>query len=129
MTDHKAPTNADLMARLASLDEIAAGLERHEKRITALEADRAIVHRLADHLREVSGEVRVIHDLLSKSEDVVTQALRVAGKELSTQVTATVRAEMGQMHADMRDLRDAVEARPCLMGDGECIAQKETPDA
>ena len=111
---HGTPTNADLMKRL---DEIASSVTQHEKRLTTLEADRAVVHRLADHLREVSGEVRVIHDLMSRQDTIVSQSLRVAGKELASQVTATVRAEMSGLRDEVKELRAAVQARPCLIGD------------
>lgn len=114
MPNHGVPTNADLMRRL---DEIAGAVTQHEKRLTTLEADRAVVHRLADHLREVSGEVRVIHDLMSRQDDIVSNSLRLAGKELASQVTATVRAELSGLRDEVKELREAVQARPCLIGD------------
>lgn len=121
MPNHGVPTNADLMRRL---DEIAGAVTQHEKRITTLEADRAVVHRLHEHVREISGEVRVIHDLLSRSDDIVSQSLRVAGKELSSQVTATVRAELSGLRDDVRSLREMVIARPCLVT-GDCAVPEK----
>ena len=112
--NHGTPTNADLMKRL---DEIASSVTQHEKRLTTLEADRAVVHRLHEHVREISGEVRVIHDLLSRSDDIMSQSLRMAGKELASQVTATVRAELSGLREEVKELREAVQARPCLIGD------------
>lgn len=117
-------TNADIMLRL---DEIGASVMQHEKRLITLEADRAVVHRLAQHVNEMSSEVRVIHDLLSRTEDVMSQALRIAGKELSAQMSAAVRAEVVGLRDDVKELRGAVEARPC-MAVNECVVPKETPD-
>ena len=114
MPNHGVPTNADLMRRL---DEIAGAVTQHEKRLTSLEADRAVVHRLADHLREVSGEVRVIHDLMSRQDEIVSNSLRMAGRELASQVTATVRAELSGLRDEVKELREAVQARPCLIGE------------
>lgn len=119
-------TNADIMLRL---DEIGASVMQHEKRLATLEADRAVVHRLAEHVSEISGEVRVIHDLLSRTEDVMSQALRIAGKELAAQMSAAVRAEVVGLRDDARALREAVMSRPCMVT-GECsVGVKESPDA
>jgi hypothetical protein len=71
--------------------------------------------------------VRVIHDLLSKTEDIMSKALRIAGAELSSQVTATVRAEMSGLRADVVELRESVQARPCLVGECVVVAEPALP--
>lgn len=115
MTDHTdSPTNTDLMRRL---DSIAEQYQTHDKRITALEADRAVVHRLAEHVSHMSREVTVIHALLARSEESVTGALREAGRELASQVTAAVRSELSGMRVEAQELRKAIESRPCLIGE------------
>jgi hypothetical protein len=122
MTSHTdIPTNADLMRRL---NLIVERHESHEKRIASLEADRAVVHRLAEHVRQVSQEVTVVHALLARSEESVSAALRQAGRELASQVTAAVRAELSGVRGEMQELRAAIEARPCLAG-GCAVAPKE----
>ena len=110
------PSNADLMK---SLRAIAAGQEKHERRISVLEADRAIVHRLAKHVADMSLEVTVIHELLAKSEDQVAGALRLAGREVSSQVTAAVRAELSGMRGEVQELAGMMRALPCVAG-AEC---------
>lgn len=122
------PSNLDIMRRLDSIAEqykvLAEQHKVHEKRLAALEADRAIVHRLSEHVFQMSREVTVIHALLARSEESVTGALREAGRELSAQVAAAVRSEQEWMRGEVRELREAIESRPCL--GGECAAGKPT---
>jgi archaellum component FlaC len=114
------PTNADLMRRL---DEIVGKVDKHDGRIKALEADRELVHRLHTRVSEISGKVTIIHDMLERNEREITEALRQSVRELSSQMVATVRAEMAMVRDDVRELRVAVESRPCLV-DGEACTQE-----
>lgn len=117
---HDPTTNADIMRRL---DSIAEQYQTHDKRITALEADRAIVHRLAEHVASMSREVTVIHALLARSEESVAGALRAASRELVLQVTAAVRAEHVGTREELQELRKAIESRPCLVNGEACAGE------
>lgn len=138
MTEGARPTSTDLMAVLEdvkkgmgdlradvsklvqSRDAHAAQIETHGVRIGELESQhrqhRELVTRLHDRIADVTREVAVVRNLLEKSEEITRSTLRIAAQELSSQVTATVRAEMAGLREDMRELRESVEARPCIAG-------------
>lgn len=114
MSDGHGPTNADLMRRL---NEIVGKVDKHDTEIKALKADRELVRRLHTHVHDVAEKVTVIHELLSDSERLVADTLRLSVRELSNQMTAAVRAEMSGLRDEVKELRAAVQARPCLIGD------------
>lgn len=122
-------TNTDIMHAVEALrvdvQRLVDQHDDHERRITVLEPIRTQVDRLTEHVADIGGKVTVIHDLLSKSEDIVTKALRIAGRELSSEVTAMVRGELLGLRDDVRELRESVQARPCLVG--ECVVVREPP--
>jgi septal ring factor EnvC (AmiA/AmiB activator) len=145
MTDGARPTSTDLMAVLEdvkkgmgdlrtdvsrlvqSRDAHAATIENHGVRIGELESQhrqhRELVTRLHDRIADVTREVAVVRNLLERSEEITRSTLRIAAQELSSQVTATVRAEMSGLRDDVRELRESVQARPCLVG--ECVITAE----
>lgn len=120
MSDGHGPTNADLMRRL---DDIAGKQDKHEKRITALEAERQLVHNLHARVSEMAEKVTVVHDLLQGNEEHVIAALRLAGRTIAADVLAGVRSEMTTMREDVQQLRRSVEARPCLVKQTEACPE------
>lgn len=120
MSDGHGPTNADILKRL---DDFAARAEKTEKRVTALEADRDLVHRLHARVSEMGEKVTVIHEMLSHSEETVREALSLAGRTIAADVIAGLRSEMSTVRHDVQSLREAVEARPCLVAKAEACPE------
>lgn len=130
-------SNADLAGHLEALrrDQRAAGAELqrlagevrrladqhddHERRIAVLEPLRSQMDRLTEHLSEIGGTVTAINERLLGTERSVAEALRVASRELASQVTATVRAELHGLRDDMGEMNRLLRERPCVPG-AEC---------
>ena len=110
-------TNADLMRRLVDIEQgLTARLDDHERRVTAVEADRELVHRLHTRVGDLAEKVTVVHEMLQKNEEHVIASIRQAVRSIADDVLAGVRSEMASVRGDVQKLREAVEARPCAAG-------------
>lgn len=129
MTDR--PTTVDIMATLEALrgdvGKLLNSHDDHERRIAELESLRSQVQRLHDHLASISRETTTIHELLSGTELGVTSALRLAGRDLTTNVTAMVRAEIGGLRAELAALTKSLDSRPCVAG-APCLIAEDTKE-
>ena len=114
-------TSEDIMASLAALRKDVKRLleshDDHERRLSAVEPIRGQVRNMAEHVGEIGRKVTVIYELLEGSERQVADALRAASQQLSSDMTAAVRAELGGLRGDLKALTESLNTRPCLVGE------------
>jgi DNA repair ATPase RecN len=148
MTDGARPTSTDLMVALEdvkrgigalrtdvsglvqSRDDHAAALDHHGRRLGELESQhrqhRELVTRLHERLAEVSGKVTAVLDLSEKHEEITRNVFRTAVRELSSEVTALVRAELSGLRADLGEIAKRLDTRPCVASpSSECPIPNE----
>ncbi len=113
-------------------------LDDHEKRISMLEPVKPQVDRLTEHVSDIGRTVTVILERLDGTEKVMSEALRNAAKDLTSQLAATVREalrnaakdltsqlaatvrhELTGLREEVAGLREELQARPCFRT-GEC---------
>jgi predicted nucleic acid-binding Zn-ribbon protein len=113
-------TNTDIMHALDDLRRHINGrLDDHEKRITLLEPVKPQVDRLTEHVSDIGRTVTVILERLDGTEKVMSEALRNAAKDLTSQLASTVRHELTGLREEVASLREELQARPCFQG-GNC---------
>jgi predicted nucleic acid-binding Zn-ribbon protein len=113
-------TNTDIMHALDDLRRHINGrLDDHEKRITLLEPVKPQVDRLTEHVSDIGRTVTVILERLDGTEKVMSEALRNAAKDLTSQLAATVRHELTGLREEVASLREELQARPCFQS-GNC---------
>lgn len=131
MSDEQPATKADLAVLRGEVyairDEFGQLRDAHGRRIVELERGRTelrdlqrLVTALHERIRETTGAVGVVMEMLGRQDVNTSQVIRNAMGEMRDQFTAAVRGEMSGVRAEVKELREAVEARPCLVPGAAC---------